>query len=122
MATRTIFDYLGNEIGQLELPDNTSEEVWQSILAAHARAPQSAPIADVTPRQIRQALILSGISLADIDAALNSLPESTRSLAQIEWEYSVVFQRNKPLVESVATLLGWTSQQLDDLWIFAKSL
>lgn len=80
------------------------------------------PIADVTPRQMRQALILSGVSLAAIDAALNSLSEPTKSLAMVEWEYSIAFQRNRPLVAQVGIMLGWTNQQLDALWIFASGL
>lgn len=79
-------------------------------------------IAPVTPRQIRQALILSGISLSLIDSALDSLPEPTRSLALAEWEYSNEFQRNRPLVSNVAQLLGWTEDQIDALWIFAGTL
>jgi hypothetical protein len=80
------------------------------------------PIPDVTPRQIRQALILSGISLQDIDNALATLPEPTKSLAMTEWEYSIAFQRNRPLVASVGQMLGWTSEQLDDLWLMAATL
>lgn len=76
----------------------------------------------VTPRQIRQALLLQGLSLETIENALNSLPEPTKSLALIEWEYSLEFQRNRPLVNSVAQLLGMTDEQLDTLWVFAASL
>lgn len=91
---------------------------------AHFSAPavEVAPIADVTPRQIRQALTLMGVSMASIAAALASLPEPQRSLAQIEWEYSIAFQRHRPLVESVGLMLGWDSAQLDALWRFAASL
>ncbi len=79
-------------------------------------------IPDVTPRQIRQALILSGISMQSITDALNSLSEPTKSLALAEWEYSISFQRSRPLVASVGQMLGWTSQQLDDLWLYAGTL
>jgi hypothetical protein len=122
MEKRDCLDYLGNKVGELELPDGTSEEVWENRLALYAKVPNSDPIQDITPRQIRQALILSGISLTDIDTALNSLPEPTRSLAKTEWGYSISFQRNRPLVSQVGVMLGWTSQQLDDLWKFAATL
>jgi hypothetical protein len=79
-------------------------------------------IPDVSPRQIRQALLISGASLSQIDTALNSLPEPTKSMALVEWEYSVTFQRNRPLVNAVGQLLGWTSTQLDNLWKFAATL
>lgn len=79
-------------------------------------------IKDATPRQIRQALILSGVDMTMVEDALNSLPEPTRSLALTEWEYSISFERNRPLVKSVGVMLGWTEDQLDDLWLLAKSL
>lgn len=120
--TRDILNYQGTVIGQLELPDDTSEQVWTEKLSVYALPPAAQTIPDVTPRQIRQALVLGGISLATIDAALNSLPEPQKSLALISWNYSLAFERNQELVESVAHLLGWTSQQLDDLWLFAGTL
>jgi hypothetical protein len=82
----------------------------------------STVIPDVTPRQIRQALILRGISLNSIESALNSLPEPTKSLAKIEWEYSISFQRTRPIVTAVGQLLGWSNTQLDNLWIYAGTL
>lgn len=81
-----------------------------------------ANIPPVTPRQIRQALILSGVSMAAIEGALATLPEPTKSLAITEWEYSTLFERRRPLVTSVGVMLGWTSEQLDQLWKLAKSL
>ena len=77
---------------------------------------------DITPRQCRQALILSGITMASINDALHGLPEPTSSLALAEWEYSIAFKRRRPLVQSVAQMLGWTEDQLDDLWRFASTL
>ncbi len=76
---------------------------------------------DVTPRQIRQALIMSGVSLDAISTALNSLPEPTRSLAKAEWEYSIAVKRNRPLVDNVGAMLGWTEEQVDNLWLFAST-
>jgi len=118
---RDILNYLGDKIGELELPDGTSEQEWAAKLAYYS-APPHYEIPDVTPRQIRQALLLSGVSLSDIDAALNSLPEPTKSFAKVEWEYSIAFQRSRPLVAEVGSILGWTSGQLDDLWKLAHSL
>lgn len=79
-------------------------------------------IPDVTPRQIRQALVLMNVSMSQITDALASLPEPTKSMAQIEWEYSLAFERNRPLVTQVGVMLGWSAQQLNDLWKFAASL
>lgn len=81
-----------------------------------------ADLENVTPRQIRQALILSGVSMETIEEALNSLPEPTRSLALVEWEYSVAFIRSNPLVNNVGLVLGWNTKQIDDLWKMAAKL
>lgn len=118
--SRNILDADGNVIGMLILPEGTSEEIWAEKLALYTVAPRN--IQDVTPRQIRQALVLQGISLADIDSALNSLEEPTKSLALISWEFSLSFERSNPLVAQVGQMLGWNDSQLDDLWIFAGSL
>lgn len=121
METRDILNKNGVKIGELTLAAGTSEEVWQEKLSAYLE--NGVPyFPDVTPRQIRQALVLKGVSISMIEDALASLPEPTRTLAQIEWEYSVAFIRRNPLVEQVGLLLGWTSEQLDDLWTFARKL
>lgn len=77
---------------------------------------------DVTPRQIRQAMILAGVSMAQIEAAIDAMPEPNRTLAKIEWEYSTAFIRANPLVAGVGMMLGWTEEQLDALWITAGRL
>lgn len=119
---RDIFNHEGVKIGELELPNSTTEEQWAEKLAEYAKPPFTTEVPDVTPRQIRQALILSGISLSQIDSALDSLPEPIKSLAKAEWEYSNSFQRTRPLVSSVGQMLGWTNAQVDALWKLAGSL
>lgn len=120
---RDILNLNGIKIGELELPNETTEEQWAEKLALYAEDP-SVVIAtpNVTPRQIRQALILSGVSMAAIDAALNSLPEPAKSFAKIEWEYSTAFIRSNKFVVQVGQMLGWNSAQLDALWVLAGSL
>lgn len=79
-------------------------------------------IKSVTPRQIRQAWILSGKNLTEIEIAIDSLSEPYRSLARAEWEYStLVFRRNK-LVDMLAAANGYGADELDALWIFAGTL
>lgn len=122
MAKRNILNHLGEVVGELELPDSTSEEVWQKRLAPYARVPESAKKPDLTPRQVRQALILLGYSLQQIEDAIAQLPEPQRSLAQVEWEYSVAFVRTNPLIAQVAQILQWSPEQLDSMWDFARTL
>jgi hypothetical protein len=116
-----------NEGGYVEFVSEETANAYASeyggtVTEVEENAPNTSTIPDVTPRQIKQALVLSGVTLQSIDDALNSLSEPTKSLAKIEWEYSISFQRSRPLVNSVGQMLGWTSQQLDALWIYAGTL
>lgn len=84
--------------------------------------PQNTVPLSVTPRQIRTALVLSGISLSSIEAIIDSLPSPNKEIALIAWEYSVEFQRNNPLINQLAPLLGLSSEQIDDIFILASTL
>jgi hypothetical protein len=42
--------------------------------------------------------------------------------ARIEWEFSGTVERDKALVQSLATALGITEAQLDELFALADSL
>jgi hypothetical protein len=121
MSLRNILDYNGNIIGELSLPDTATEQDWANALAPYAIKQPITPTS-VTPRQIRQALVLNGVSLSSIDSALAALPDPIKTLAQIEWEYSTIVYRNNPLVDQVGQLLSWTTNQIDALFIFAESL
>ncbi len=86
--------------------------------------PQSQQIdfPDITPRQIRLALLSIGVYPADIDAALENLSEPEKSEAIINWKYAIDFKRDNPLVEQVGAMIGKTAQEIDDLWIYASTL
>jgi hypothetical protein len=79
-------------------------------------------IPDVTPRQIRQALILAGKSLSDIENIIDGLPEPQRSLVKIEWEYSTMFERNNQFVIAMGPLCGLSETDMDNLWTLARTL
>jgi hypothetical protein len=83
--------------------------------------PQNVP-SQITMRQARQALVLSGISLSSVEAAINSLPSPQKELAMIEWEYSSAVLRSNPLVNMIAQQMNWTSVDVDHLFIQAVSL
>jgi len=118
---RDILDKTNTKIGELEMPDGTPEEVWQEKLAVYTQN-KVIVIDDVTPRQIRQAWVLMGRQLSEIDNAIAALPEPTKTLAAIEWEFSTLVQRSNPLVAMLGASQGFSSDQLDSLWKFAKGL
>lgn len=79
-------------------------------------------IKSITPRQARQAIVLSGLSLATIEGAMDLLPEPHASLAKIEWEYSTLIIRSNLLIEQMGLILGLTTEQIDDLFILGGKL
>lgn len=121
MEKRDVLNYLGEKVGELELPANTSEEVWAKKLAIYA-APPTSVFKPVSPKQLRQALVLGGVTMETVDASLSSLPEPTSSLAKIEWEYGLEFRRDSELLLDIQNLLNLSSEDLDSLWILAGTL
>lgn len=77
---------------------------------------------EVTPRQMRVALIMSGISTANIEAMISALPEPDQSIVRTTWEYSTAFERENPILNSMASNLGLTQSDVDDLFILAATL
>lgn len=77
---------------------------------------------DLTPRQMRQILILNGIQLSSVDALLDALPEPQKSLAKVEWEYSVAVKKDNPLINQMAAGLGLTAEQVNAMWKAAENL
>ena len=80
-------------------------------------APPPAPVLEVSPRQIRQAL--TRVNLREqVEAAVAAGDQDTK-----DWyEFATVFQRNNPVVLALGAALGVTTEQLDGLWTLAGSL
>lgn len=77
-----------------------------------APVPQS-----VTPRQARLALLNIG-KLADVEAAVKASTDETK----IAWEYALEITRDDPLVTFFGGSLGFTSNQIDDLFREASEM
>lgn len=94
-----------------------------SMTEAEMDAIRNAPVVPdrVTMRQARLALLGAGL-LANVDTAINALPEPTKSAARIEWEYSGEVHRDRPFVQTLGGALGLSSAQLDALFVAAAAL
>lgn len=112
-----------------------SDSEYQSYLQNHQAAYDDwlmtvpKKIAPVTNQQLRSALVLTSFSQNKpnlhpeaIKLFIETLPEPNRSLALQQWEYSNEMLRNNPLINSMASALGLTSQDLDNLWLYAATL
>lgn len=92
---------------------------WVQVWATEALPPPSA----VSRKQARMALVLSGISLASVQLAVESIEDDTqRALAQIAWDDAVEYRRDDPFLIMLADMLGLTEAQLDGLFILAAGL
>lgn len=87
-----------------------------TIIIDMGGAPQA-----VTMRQARLALFNRGL-LANVQSAINTLPEPDRTKAQIEWDYSNGLERRNPFVATLGAALGLDSAGIDQLFIEASQL
>ena len=78
-------------------------------------------ISSVTMRQARLALLAAG-KLGQVAAAIASLPSPAKEQAQIEWEYSITVERNRPFVLQLGAALGLDDAALDALFTAAAQL
>lgn len=110
------------EIVTFEPLSSAEQYELNTIVIGHDEWVRIKETPDVTPKQLRLALIASGISLESIDTIISSMPEEDRLPAQISWDHAIAFERGNPLVLGVAALLGLNTSQLDDLWALALTL
>ena len=76
----------------------------------------------ITARQLKSALILSGLSLSTIDSIIRTLPHPQQDLAMVDWEYSTNFYRNNTMINQIAGALKLTSQKVDEIFILGATL
>ena len=87
-------------------------------LPAYVPPPSDVPQV-VTMRQARLALLGAGL-LEQVNTAVANMPGAEGDSARIEWEYAHEVRRDSPLVAALPATFGWTSAQLDDLFVLAK--
>lgn len=84
---------------------------------------QRAGMPSLTARQLRLGLIDSGVTPAQVQAAIDAMPAATdREKALVEWEYASAFSRTHPLIASIGTALGLAEEQIDEIWMAAINL
>lgn len=102
-------------------PANTDYAQYQAWLAAghepEPADPEPKPIISVSPWQIRKAL--TAMSLRDqVETAVAASALEVRDA----WQFATAFQRENPLVASLAASLGKTDEEIDALFALAASL
>ena len=75
----------------------------------------------ITARQAQLALLNAGL-LDDVEAIIEALPANVRSQVRIEWDRATHVERGSTVTQMVATALGLTGTQVDDLFVAAAGL
>jgi hypothetical protein len=75
----------------------------------------------VTMRQARLALLQYGL-LDQVNAAIAAMTGTEGEAARIAWEFSSMVERDQPLVQSLALVLGMTALELAELFAVAETL
>lgn len=101
--------FTGTEVYIDEVVELTPEEIAAREAAA-LLAKRQAMI--VTPYQAKVVLLQEG-SLDEVEAAVST---STDPLVKLAWTNAVQYQRLSPLVQEIATQLGWSDADLDLLF------
>lgn len=118
--------------GSIEQSDFPTEQEcldWRNHLDAIGYVYESSEVitvttilADISPRQIRLALLSLGLTESLVDTAINNFDSPVKEQAMIAWKYSTSFQRTVPTVAAIGALLNLSSEQLDALWTMGKNL
>lgn len=88
--------------------------------AEHEAAAKRGPL---TSRQLRLGLVDNGFSLAQVEAAIEALPDGAdKEKARIEWQYAGEFKRDHPLLMNIAAQLGISTEQFETMWTEAQKL
>lgn len=109
-------------------PGHTAQPPWfvvdeAGLDAMRASAAAAFVPASVTARQIRLWLVGHGISLAAVDAAIDTIPDQpTRDSVRVEWEYAPYVERAHPMIGPLASALGLTDAQVDQAFREAAAI
>jgi hypothetical protein len=106
----------------------TEEETAAAIAYQSPATPAPVP-QEVGPAQLRVALIMSGVAASEaaLDALVTPIIDAIadpteREIARVLWTRATSFKRTYPLIEAARVALGWTNDQVDDLFRIAATI
>jgi len=103
-------------------PYDPATETCQWVDGAWVVAPIVIPVpTQVSMWALREATIIAG-EKANIEAAMNALPEPDKWIAWNRWEYKENIVRDSPIILQLQSLLGWTNDFVDSLYKEAASI
>jgi hypothetical protein len=94
-----------------------------NVIGMNQQAVEESVPASVSARQIRLWLLRQGISLAQVDAAIDAIPDQLqRDSVRVEWDYSGYVERTHPMLVPLAAALGMSEAQVDQAFIEAATI
>jgi hypothetical protein len=97
-------------------------DAWDGEAFIKPPAPPQPIPASVTRRQAREALLDIGL-LDDVEMVIGSIEDATeRKRAEIYWLDSATFERAHPMLVQIASAVGLTDAEIDDLFVAAATL
>lgn len=98
----------------------SSDSVWSNGLWI---IPEPIIPQTVSARQVRIWLIQHGISLSQVDQAIDNIENSTvRDITRVEWEYAPYIERTHPMLIPLGDALGLSSEQIDQAFVEANNI
>ncbi len=96
-------------------PDGCTAVSRDDLPAGWQYAPEANPVPpSISARQARLWLIRHGITLAQVDAAIASIPDAvTRESVRVEWEYGTEVHRDSQWLAALGPALGLDAATLD---------
>jgi hypothetical protein len=116
------FDYVGTLpwvfVGDpaFQIDPNGQKVTVDGTITGFERVATPSP-SQVTPQQFRRALTRVGLRAA-VEAAVATASQDMKD----EWNFSTAILRNQPDLNAMATALGVSQSQLDDVFILAATL
>ena len=105
---------------------NVEVQEWQTTdeLQAEKLNNWRESIAEITPKQLRLVLLANGVTSSDVETAILNIEDAiTREIATIEWQYGTGYSRTNANLQMIATqLLGFSEEQIDEMWKHALTL
>lgn len=112
----------GESYSGLEWQDQTQIKPTEVEVQAAMLLPEPVPVPQEIPRwALREVCVLRGLIPA-IEAALQGLPEPTRTIALNRWHEKPTISRGSPMITALQVLLGWSNDYVDELFRAADQL
>jgi len=113
-------------------PENTNEDISQRVVNIDGdfvdivRTLIPVPVfipENISARQVRLWLIDNNIDLNNVVNIINTIEDPIlRQKTLVEWEYAPYIERHHPLINTLGSALGLTSEQIDQGFITASQL